>query len=147
MTESPPERSAAHDRLDVFLGQWTAEGEAYGSGTAESWTSSHTARWHTGRFFLIQDERALTGGKPFDTLGIMGVDPETHRYFIRSFENHGFYRHYDIANEGRVWTFSGELERARIEVSGDGRTQMITWEWKPKGRWVPLCDRVARRVD
>lgn len=78
---------------------------------------------------------------------MLGVDPKTQRYFARSIENHGFYRHYDVANDGRIWTFSGELERARIAVSSDGRTQTITWEWKPHGTWLPLCDRVARRLD
>lgn len=78
---------------------------------------------------------------------MLGVDPKTQRYFARSIENHGFYRHYDVANDGRIWAFSGELERARIAVSSDGRTQTITWEWKPHGTWLPLCDRVARRLD
>lgn len=68
----------------------------------------------------------------------------TQRYFARSFENHGFYRHYEVANEGRIWTFSGELERARIEFSADFSIQTILW--KPQGSWLPLCDRVARRV-
>src|SRR5688572_17186189 len=131
MSEEPPKRTAAHDRLEMFLGEWRAEGLSYGSpkqaaddpkGTPESWTSAHTGRWHTGLFFLIQDERALVGGQPFDTLGILGVDPATQRYFLRSIENHGFYRHYEMTNEGRLWKVSGELERARIEISHDGRT-------------------------
>ena len=40
------------------------------------WKSTHTGRWHTGEFFLIQDERAVTGTAPFDTLSIMGWDAE-----------------------------------------------------------------------
>jgi hypothetical protein len=68
MSEQPPKRTAAHDRLEVFLGEWRAEGTSCGSpkqraedpkSTAEPWTSAHTGRWHTGLFFLIQDERAL----------------------------------------------------------------------------------------
>jgi hypothetical protein len=54
-------------------------------------------------------------------------------------------RHYDLTVDGRVWTITGKMERARIEFSGDGRSQTITWEWRPKDRWLPLCDRVARR--
>jgi len=42
---------------------------------------------------------------------------------------------------------SGDFERARIAFSADGRTQTITWEWRPKGQWLPLCDRVADRED
>ena len=111
----------------------------------EPWQSSHVAQWYTGEFFLIQDERAIVGGNPFDTLGVLGVDPQSGQYFVRSFENHGFYRHYDLAVDGRVWTLTGAAERARIEFSADGRTQTIAWEWKPRDRWLPLCDRIARR--
>ena len=89
----------------------------------------------------------MIGASPFNTLSVMGVDATTSGYFARSFENHGFYRHYNVAVDGRVWTIDGETERARIEFSADGRTQTITWEWHPKDRWLPLCDQVAHRED
>jgi hypothetical protein len=154
--EIAPVLGDKHQALAVFLGQWRAEGESYGSSNqppedpksaAEPWTSTHTGEWHTGAFFLIQDERAVVGGKPFDTLSVLGVDAKTGRYFARAFENHGFYRHYDVAVDSRVWTLTGETERARIQFGEDGKTQTITWEWRPKHRWLPLCDRVARRED
>jgi hypothetical protein len=154
--EAPPTRGEQHAALAVFLGRWRAEGTSYGSPeqaasdprrAGEPWVSTHIGTWHTGKFFLIQDERAHVGGQPFDTLSVLGVDPQTGRSFARSFENHGFYRHYDVAVDGQVWTFSGEFERARIAFSADGRTQTITWEWRPKGQWLPLCDRVAHRED
>ena len=148
-----PKRGEQHAALAVFLGSWEAEGKSYAKstefddpkGAAESWVSTHTAKWHNGDFFLIQDERAIVGGEPLDTLSILGVDAQTGRCFARCFENHGFYRHYDLDAVGRVWTFTGDTERARIEFSPDGRTQTITWEWHPKDRWLPLCDRVAIR--
>jgi len=149
-------RGDQHDALAVFLGRWRAEGKSYGSpsqpdddpkSAAEPWLSTHTGTWHTGEFFLVQDERAIIGANPFDTLSVMGVDAKTGRYFARSFENHGFYRHYDVAVDGRVWTLTGETERARTEFSADGRTQTISWEWRPQDRWLPLCDRRARRED
>ena len=154
--EKPPIRGPKHAALDVFLGSWKAEGLSFG-GTDQSgndprangvpWSSTHVAYWHTGQFFLIEDEKARPGGQVFDTLGIMGVDPTTDEYFCRGFENHGFYRHYQMKAEGRVWSISGETERARIEFSEDGRTQTITWEWKPEDKWLPLCDRTAVRTD
>lgn len=154
--EAPPTRGAQHDRLAVFLGRWRATGKSYGSpkqpaddpkSAAVAWASTHEGRWHSGQFFLVQDEHATTGGHPFDTLSIMGVDAQTGRTFAQTFENHGFARRYDVSVEGRIWTFSGEFERARIELSEDGRKQTITWEWRPHDRWLPLCDRVAVRDD
>ncbi|WP_310570535.1 hypothetical protein [Gemmatimonas sp.] len=154
--EVAPVRDHKHRALNVFLGEWRAEGQSYGSShqpvedprsAAELWVSAHTGQWHTGEYFLIQDERAVIGGKPFDTLSVMGVDANTGHHFARTFENHGFYRHYDVLVDRRVWTITGERERAQIEFSEDGRTQTIAWEWRPKDRWLPLCDRIARRQD
>lgn len=153
--ESPPARGPQHEALGVFLGTWRATGTSYGipkrpeddpKSVAQPWVSTHSGKWHTGQFFLIQDERANPDNQRFDTLSIMGVDKEG-RYFTRSFENHGFYRHYEVVVDGRVWTLTGESERARIEFSTDGKTQTITWEWRPQGPWLPLCDRVAVRQD
>ena len=96
---------------------------------------------------MIQEETARPGGTVFDTLSVMGVNSEKHGYFAKAFENHGFYRHYDVTVDGTVWTISGETERSTIEFSGDNRTQAIVWEWKPKEKWLPLCDRVAVRTD
>lgn len=150
--QEAPKRGAQHEALEVFVGCWRAEGTAYGGprpteadpkAAGVPWTSTHEARWHTGKFFLIQDERAVVG-EPFDTLTVMGV--EGGALFARTFENHGYQRHYEVTVAGRVWTFTGATERARIEFAADGNTQTITWEWKPGERWLPLCDRVARRV-
>jgi len=155
-SEAPPTRGKEHEALDAYLGRWRAEGTTFGTpkqtdadprGAPEPWVSTHIAMWHTGKFFLIQDERATTAGGPFDTLSVLGVDAKKGGYFARAFENHGFYRHYDVAVDGNVWTFTGETERARIEFSENRRTQTITWEWRPKDQWLPLCDRVATRED
>jgi len=48
----------------------------------------------------------------------MGWDDDTSHYFARLFENHGFYRRYDLTVDDKV--------RARIEFSDDGKQQTIT---------------------
>jgi hypothetical protein len=154
--EAPPTRGTQHEALAAFVGRWTASGKTFGTPkqttddpkeNTEPWESSLTATWYTGKFFLVHDERATVGGNPFDTISILGVDAKTGLYFARSFENHGFYRHYEVTCSGRVWTFTGATERARVEFSEDGRRQTINWEWRPSDRWLPLCDRVAVRQD
>lgn len=154
--EATPVRGSAHEALSVFLGEWRAEGKSFG-GTDQSgadpkanavpWVRTHTARWHAGDFFLMQDERAQIGGVAFDTLSVMGVEPGGEDHFARIFENHGFYRHYGLMVDGRTWLLEGETERARAVFDAGGNTQTITWEWLRDGRWLPLCDRFARRVD
>ncbi len=151
--QSAPRRGPQHDALAIFLGEWQAEGQSFGGPDQDAtrprakptkWASTHKARWHTGRFFLIQDETANVDG-PFDTLSIMGWDEEAGCHFARTFENHGFYRHYKVKVSGDVWTFTGEKERARIVFSDEGNRQTIEWEWRPKDEWLPLCNRVATR--
>lgn len=155
MPQPAPERGPKHDALDIFLGQWTAEGTAFGAtdpsqdsrANGQEWQSTHRAFWHTGNFFLVQDERAFVGGAPFDTLAVMGVDPRSGEYFSRGFENHGFYRDYRMTIDGKLWRIDGESERATIEFTDDDRRQVIHWEQKPEDEWLPLCDRIATRVD
>lgn len=140
------------DRLAVFLGDWHAEGTSYGGedqspdnphAGATPWSSIHSARWHSGDYFIVQDERA---NGPFDTLSLMGWDAGAGRYFARSIENHGFARDYSMTIEGRSWTLTGEHERATYKFSEGGRSQEISWEWKPGEEWLPLCDRTAHRI-
>lgn len=137
--------------LEVFVGDWQAEGLSFGGPNQDPadpradptrWISTHSARWHSGEFFLIQNEHAQVRG-PFDTFSVMGWDDDAGRHFASFYDNHGFRRHYDVLAEGSVWWFNGERERARIEFSDDGRRQTIAWQWRPDDDWLPLCDRVA----
>ena len=149
-----PNRQPAE--LEVFLGAWRAEGISYG-GTDQSgedpksngakWESEHKTWWHTGCFFQIEDERARPGGATFDTHWVRGTYPGTDKMFASSFENHGHMQTYELKRDGNLWTLSGPTERATIRFSNDNRRQEIEWEWKPKDRWLPLCDRTAVRVD
>lgn len=142
-----PRRGAKHDALEAFVGHWQAVGETFDEfGKPRGpWISTHSAQWHSGKFFLVQDEHA---NGPFDTLAVMGWDDEKQRYFSRTIENHGHAREYAVVNEGRVWTFTGEHERARCEFSEDGKTQTIAWQWKPgNASWTALCNRVATKVE
>jgi hypothetical protein len=151
-----PVRSQLHEALEMFVGQWRAEGLSYGSphqsianpkGDVQRWKSTHTAHWHTGRFFLLLDEKAYVGADPIETMGVMGVDGSTGRLFARCFDNRGHERRYELNVDGRRWTFDGAAERALIDFSADGRTQRIVWEWNPRGRWLPWCERTAVRAD
>lgn len=132
------------DALSVFVGDWSAEGTAFGADrTGARWHSIHSARWHSGEQFVVQDERA---NGPFDTMSFLGWDAERETYFSWSIENHGFAREYLLSVDEHTWTFSGDQERATITFSEDGRTQTHHWEFRPDGEWITLCDRVATRI-
>lgn len=49
--------------------------------------------------------------------------------------------------DGDTWTFTGDQERATHTFTESGTRQDIHWEHNVDGTWLPLCDRVAHRVE
>jgi len=138
-------RAERQTALSAFLGEWHAEGTSYAAdGSTSPWKSIHIARWHSGEHFVIQDERA---SGPFSTMSFLGWDPERQTYFSWSVDNGGFPREYLLSVEGRTWTFAGARERATVSFSGHGHIQTHQWEIRSEGEWLPLCERVATRVE
>jgi hypothetical protein len=153
---APPVHGPEHERLAAFIGKWHAEGRSYGQNqdrknphaASEPWLSDEVTEWHPGRFFVIQREDARTGSEALITHAVIGYDPEIGGYVAHAFENHGHHNRYEGRVDGRTWTFDGARERVRIVFSEDGRTQTVTWEWRPHDdEWLPLCDRTNIRVD
>jgi hypothetical protein len=151
----PPVRNEAHERLAVFIGTWHAEGQSFGRNqdrtdpraNPDTWVSDEVSEWHAGQFFVVQREEAQTGPGSLITHVVIGFDADAGHYIVHAFENHGYHNTYVARVEGRVWTFSGERERATIEFSEDGNRQAVTWEWRPfDDEWLALCDRVNVRV-
>ncbi|MGB0100200.1 MAG: hypothetical protein WBP61_07945 [Nocardioides sp.] len=78
----PTEGPEPHTKLSAFLGDWHAAGTSYGDeeqspdnphAGATGRRSIHSARWHSGEYFIVQDERA---SGPSDTLSLLGWDAE-----------------------------------------------------------------------
>ena len=92
--------------------------------------------------FVVQRLQA-NPDPPFSGPGVIGYDPEEQRYFTRSYEPrllprlfHGGGRGVDLHRRNRT----------RVEFADNGETQRIHWEFKHGEAWLPLSDRVARRV-
>ena len=149
MSESQsPQRSAAHRKLDVFVGNWHAVGTSYGEGPAGApWTSDESYEWLPGGFFLLHRWKAMTGQKEFIGTEILGYDEAEGGYFTRFFDNSGFHPEYRASVDGDVWTFSEPQTRATVTVEDGGKRMRFAWQWRNGGsEWMPLCDRVATRV-
>jgi hypothetical protein len=148
-----PKPSAAHKRLEVFIGTWHAEGTSYGVGQDSAdprpagapWTSDESYEWLTGGFFVLHRWDAMAGS--FSGAEIMGYDEAEGGYFTRMFDNVGHHPNYRASVDGHVWNFTEAKTRATVTVQGGGDQMTFNWEWKNGGRkWLPLCDRVAVRV-
>jgi hypothetical protein len=106
-----PERGAAHERLNVFVGKWHSKGDSYAAGqkkddprgSIEKWVSDETVEWLPGRFFLMQRWDAMTGVNEFKGTAIVSHDPETGDHLMRAYENHGFINDYVTRVEGDIW--------------------------------------------
>ncbi len=150
-----PEPSVAHRRLDVFVGTWHAEGESYAEdqradeprASAVPWTSEESYEWLPGRFFLLHRWDAMAGQRPFKGTEIIGYDEAQGGYFTRFFDNAGNHPEYRASVDKNVWTFTEPATRATVTISDNRDSMRFNWEWRIGGSdWIPLCDRVARRI-
>ena len=151
-----PRPGAAQRRLEVFIGRWHAKGESFADGQraddprafAVPWTSDETYEWLPGGFFVLHRWDAMAGKRVFKGAEIIGYDEAERGYFTRFFDNAGFHPEYTARVDGNTWTFLEASTRATVTVSDDGKSISFRWEWRSGGPdWLPLCDRVATRVE
>jgi Protein of unknown function (DUF1579) len=145
MTRPGPE----HDRLNVFVGTWNTEGQTRGGplGPAVRITAVDTYEWFPGGFFLVHHVDARIGDDEVKVIELIGYDASSGKYFTRSFDSQGNAGTYQASVRDRVWTFTGETERATVMVSDDGNTMTAHWERSEDGsRWLPWMDVTLRKA-
>jgi hypothetical protein len=143
-----PTLGPEHRRLDVFVGQWTAEGRAASgtSDTFENTTQQHTYEWLAGGFHLLHRWAGHVGNRASHGIEVIGYDPATDSYDVLFFDSDGWARIYQARARDRVWTFTGPRERCLIMFGDDGNTMTVHWDRSPDGAtWEPLCDTKATR--
>jgi hypothetical protein len=149
-----PKPTSAHKRLEVFIGDWHAEGTSYGDGQDPAdplaagvpWRSEESYEWLPGSFFVLHRWDAKIGKHEFKGAEIMGYDEAEGGYFTHMFDNAGHHSDYAGSLDGHVWRFTEAQSKATVTVQDGGYQMTFNWEWKNGGRkWLPLCDRVAVR--
>lgn len=144
-TQSPTP-SAEHERLNIFVGKWKAEGKSYGPPdnpheSGVEWIGEENYEWFPGEFFLIHRFDNVVGGEDFIGIEVIGYDTESQSYFTRFFDNSGNHPEYRLSASGNTWTWTGEAQRSKIEFGDDGETMRTRWEFKNEGAdWQQLCD-------
>jgi hypothetical protein len=151
-----PKPGAAHRRLGVFVGKWRAEGESYAEGqraddpraSAVPWMSEESYEWLPGKFFVLHRWEAMVGTRAFKGTELIGYDEVLGGYFAHIFDNAGNHPEYRVAVDGDVWTFTEPETRATVTVNTGGDSMTFKWEWRNDGsNWLPLCDRIATRIE
>ena len=77
-----PKPTASHRRLEVFIGNWHAEGTSYGDGQDATdpraagvpWMSNESYEWLPGNFFVLHRWDAQMGEHEFKGAEIIGYD-------------------------------------------------------------------------
>lgn len=149
------DQQSALKKLDVFIGKWHAEGQSYAEGqqkdnplaSAVPWISDESYEWLAGNFFILHTWDAKLGDSVFIGTEIIGYDEKEGGFFTRFFDNGGFHPDYKATVNGNVWNFTAASSRAKVTVDDDKNKMFFKWEWrKEENDWLPLCDRVATRI-
>ena len=142
----PGQSGSEHQRLKVFLGNWTAEG-TLANGSAIALTEDCDWLPGAGSFFIMQREEMRIGHDSFRTTRVVGYDRDAQVYDVHHFDSHGHARIYRGAEREGVWTLSGQQERATFVLDADGGSFTAKWEQRgPDGSsWLPLCEFRTRK--
>ena len=143
--EPTPRHGPEHERLGVFVGTWRTEGETYRP--AARLAGQETFEWLPGGFFLVDRFDRRIGDGEHRGLGVMGWDAADGAYFTCLYDNLGFARTYRTTVEDRLWTLTGERERATFRFSDGGTSFAAHWDQSKDGtQWAPLCDFTATKA-
>lgn len=110
-TMEPPQPTAAHAKLDFWVGEWTGRGEMqpgpFGPGGPVEWTES--CRWFGGNEFHVVCKSEGNGPQgEMKGLGIIGYDPQKEVYTHYGVDSTGWAGHSTGALDGETWTFKSK---------------------------------------
>jgi hypothetical protein len=142
-TETKPVLGEEHRRLAPFVGQWTVTGYN-GDGATASPDAQVTGEEHyvflPGGFFLLGHWDRRFGNDRHIGMSTIRYDSATGAYSAHNVDNLGFARTYRVTENDRVWSFTGDWERATMAMNEDATSMTIDWEATKDGvTWSPLC--------
>jgi hypothetical protein len=163
-SQSPKQRSPDTHRsaidtkaLDIFIGEWRAEGEQLAGpvGEAAKVTATQRYEWLQGESFLIHRFDGRVGTRAASCIEIIGCDRETGSCRAHTFYNNGLVNVWDVdQNEGQ-WLFEGDWNmsgkslkvRCTITFADDASTMYSRWEHSSDGsQWQAFWNLTARKL-
>jgi hypothetical protein len=149
-TEPEPVLGEAHRKLDRFMGSWTVTGrnaaDAPSAPNATVEGEESFVRLPGGFFLLGHWDHRFEGGRHLG-MNVIRYDQTTDEYSSYNVDNLGYARTYRVSNDGDVWNFIGEWERATMRFGDGGHTLTIDWELTKDGAtWKPLCHLEAHKA-
>lgn len=111
-TMEAPKPSAAHRRLNVFLGRWNLEGQQLEGpfGPAAKITATQIYEWLAGELFMIQRFDALVDGTQAACIELVGYDAKSRTYPVQTFYNNGSTSKWQLTERDGTWLLTGRSE-------------------------------------
>ena len=145
-----PERSAALQRLDAFVGKWNIEVVFPGEPPFKGETQGSFEWLDDDHFFLVYRAGTEGAGYPVGH-SIIGADDKMDNYTVLYSDSRGVARLYQMSLQDGIWrqwrddpTFS---QRFSATFSEDGRTIKGSWEIAEDGvNWRHDFDMTYTRI-
>jgi hypothetical protein len=152
----PPQPTAEHKDLAMWLGSWTGNGEMkpgpFGPGGPMQWTEE--CSWFAGaRFHVMCKSKGNGPTGPMVGLGIIGYDAGKKVYTHYGVDNNGW-SGFAVGNRsGDNWTFrstetvEGKTYQSRFTMGMEAPRKMtFTWEVSEDGKkWTVLMDGTSTK--
>jgi hypothetical protein len=148
----PPKPGPEHQRLNYFVGKWTAEGDMKPSpmGPGGKFTSTDECSWFEGRFAVVCHSQGKTPIGPSKAIGILSYSPEEKVYTYTGVDNSGMTMTSVPRGtvQGDTWTYNdesmmgGQKVKTRVvikELSPTSYTFKMDMQ-KPDGTWATMME-------
>jgi Protein of unknown function (DUF1579) len=141
--------SAEIQRLHLFVGKWSTEGETHASADAPAVkvTGIDTYEWMPGKFFLVHRMDGHIGNEELQQLEFIGYDPSSQTYTCHSFDNRGNADLFQANLRDHTWTIEGKSSRFTGLFNSIGNTLTGKWDQSSDGlNWLPWMDIKSTKV-
>jgi hypothetical protein len=135
-----PARSTRLKPLDFHLGTWRTSGREVNGSTSGRGTDRYEPA--VGGAFLLHTVDVHMGRKEVQVIELIGPDPKSRSFSLRSFDNNGGFTAMTARTAGKgILRISGDGMRA--ELKAVGRDRMVArwersedgWTWRP---WMTM---------
>ena len=152
-----PKPGPEHKKLDIWVGDWTYEGENFATplGSAGKLSGKNTARPILGGFFMEfrGEDKGPSGSTQW--IEIDSYNPLSKKFTWDSFASDGTVQNFTYTIEGTAVSFSGKQFaggkafdiRGTITFARDFMSTVAKWELSVDGKvWMPLSESKATKV-
>ncbi|MEO5647802.1 MAG: DUF1579 family protein [Chitinophagaceae bacterium] len=131
-------------QLNFLIGNWHSEGELLANSSRPSVRISGTDsyEWVAGGFFILHRVDVLMGDEPVEVIELIGYDPLSNTYSMKSFDNKGEFTMMEANIDPlRRLHISGEMVRSTLVPGKDGNKMTASWDRTDDGStWIPWIE-------